>query len=331
MAAAALTVGWIALRQHAPRRARGWRSCWPASAGRVVGDVVWSLETTVLQRDTYPLWSDVVYLAGYGLMGVGALHLVRSRRAGRDVTAFLDAAIVTAGVAVPVITFLVLPATHDSDLSVLGRLVSAAYPVGDLFVLALLARLMATPGATTAAFRLLAAAVGVTLLADSVYQVMVSADPGTQGSVLLDAGWLAAYVLVGAAAAHPRCGCSPSRRRTGRRRRPCASCCCSPSGRCCPAPASSSTAPATATSPGCRLGVGSLALSLLVLTRMARLLEQVQVQAVQARRAGPRRRADRRAEPPLVGPRAVAGVRARPRHRRAAGRRDPRPRPLQAL
>lgn len=84
IAAAAVAFGWWGLaRARVPRR-RGWAmllagySCW------IVGELLYTLETQVWHLQTYPVPSDAAYLGGYGLMGFGALHFVRSRRRGHD-------------------------------------------------------------------------------------------------------------------------------------------------------------------------------------------------------------------------------------------------------
>jgi two-component system, cell cycle response regulator len=77
-----------------------------------------------------------------------------------------------------------------------------AYPVFDLLVLAVALRLILGTGARTPAFRLLATGLLLTLVADVVYAQASAEGTYTDGS-WLDAGWILAYLLLGASALHP--------------------------------------------------------------------------------------------------------------------------------
>lgn len=270
---------WGVRANHLPRR-RGWVLGLAGFGLWVVGDLVWDIEQEVLHLDLLPAPSDGVYLAGYGLLGAGVLVLARARRQSDHRVALLDAAIVTVGIAVPTAVFLVAPAASASGLSLAGQLTTSAYPLGDLFVLAVLARLAMSPGASTVAFRWLVTALLCTLGADVAYQI------GTitgrfDDSVWMDLGWLTGYVAVGAAALHPsmRVLAEPPPNREA-------------------APSSRQLAVLTtaAVLPGVTLlvegvagrpiawgviGAGTVVLGALVLARMGTLLDQVQVQAVQ--------------------------------------------------
>ncbi|GAB3598055.1 hypothetical protein GCM10027446_27400 [Angustibacter peucedani] len=280
VAAGALAVGWWGVaRTRMPRR-WGWTLLLAGYSTWVAGDVVYTLENQVLHLDTYPVPSDAFYLAGYVVMGLGALVFVRSRRQGRSSTALLDAGIVTVGVAVPAAVFLIVPATSDSTLSLLGKLVASAYPLGDLFLLAVLSRLVITPGARTAAFQLLGLSLLSTLGADVVYQALTTSGVAVE-SRWLDVGWLVGYLAAGAAAAHPSMralGEPPPDREVSASRRQLV------------------VLTAASVLPGVTLvadglsdgvvdwapaGVGVVVLAALVLARMGQLLGQVQVQAVQ--------------------------------------------------
>jgi diguanylate cyclase (GGDEF)-like protein len=76
--------------------------------------------------------------------------------------------------------------------------------VGDVFLLALLARVFTSAGARNGAFRLLLAALVITTVADSVWNVLVvlSGDTGPNER-WLNVGWLCAYVLVAIATHRP--------------------------------------------------------------------------------------------------------------------------------
>ncbi|HEX3004191.1 MAG TPA: GGDEF domain-containing protein, partial [Angustibacter sp.] len=281
-AIAVLGVGLGAWGVHAHRlpRRRGWVLVLSGFALWVLGDLVWDVEQEVLHLDLLPAPSDGVYLAGYVLLGAGVLVLARARRQSDHRVTLLDAAIVTVGVAVPTAVFLIGPAASDSSLSLAGQLTTSAYPLGDLFVLAVLARLALSPGASTAAFRWLVTSLVCTLGADVAYQV------GTitgrfDDSVWMDLGWLSGYVAVGVSALHPsmRVLAEPPPDRVA-----------APSSRQLAVLATAAVLPGvTLLAQGLAggpiawpvVGAGTVVLGALVLARMGTLLEQVQVQAVQ--------------------------------------------------
>jgi hypothetical protein len=172
----------------------------------VFGDLVWTLEQDVLHLTGYPAPSDGAYLSAYICMAAGALVMVRTRRAGRDLTALLDAAIIATGAAVLASVFVIAPLASDSQLSLVAKVVSSAYPVGDLLLLAMLARMWAAPGARTGSYRLLAGSLGLVLATDVAWNisVIVSGDTGVVGiGRWIDAAWLGGYVLACAAACVP--------------------------------------------------------------------------------------------------------------------------------
>jgi hypothetical protein len=157
IATGALIVACLGLRRHRPVQRRGWVLVLLGYGGWVGGDLMWTIEQHVLPG-RYPAPSDGLYLSAYLALGAGALIFVRTRRGGRDLAALLDAAIITVGAGVLVVVFLVAPLMQDSSLSLPGKVISSAYPLGDLFLLGVIARMYTAPGARTAAFRLLTGA-----------------------------------------------------------------------------------------------------------------------------------------------------------------------------
>jgi diguanylate cyclase (GGDEF)-like protein len=202
IATGALIVGFLGLKVHRPARSRGWLLLLLGYSGWVIGDLVWVLEQHLLPEQ-YPAPSDALYLSAYLLLGAGALIFVRTRHAGRDLSALLDAAILTTGAGVLVVVFLIVPLTHDSSLSPVAKAVISAYPFGDLFLLGVIARMYTAPGARTPSYRLLTASLALTLVADVVWNAAVTLTGETISSTWMDAGWLVAYLSIGAAACVP--------------------------------------------------------------------------------------------------------------------------------
>jgi diguanylate cyclase (GGDEF)-like protein len=190
----------VAVRRHQPARPLIW---WCFAAGQllfVVGDVVYTV-IDVLHQSLFPSVADVFYLGGIPVLAVGLLILIRGRISGRDRAGLIDAAIIATGLGLLSWTFVMKPIAEDPSLSLLERLISLAYPLGDVLLLAMVARLVTSPGARTAAYRLLGLALLLLLAADAVYAVLNLVSSYEGG--LVDAGWLLSYVVWGAAALHP--------------------------------------------------------------------------------------------------------------------------------
>ncbi|HEX6678885.1 MAG TPA: GGDEF domain-containing protein [Actinomycetes bacterium] len=199
-AVAALLAGiWL----HRPRRPALWGTLAAGLLFITGGDIVYALYDLVLHTATpFPSLADAAYLAGCPLIGLAMVLLVRARTAGKDRVAWIDAAIVASGFGLLSWVFLMEPTASSGDLSWVGRLVALAYPVWDVLFLALVVRLLAGVGARLPALRLLAGAVTLWLVYDTIYALLVQYGTYVQGS-LVDAIWLLGYVLFGAAALHP--------------------------------------------------------------------------------------------------------------------------------
>jgi diguanylate cyclase (GGDEF)-like protein len=196
----AMAAGFWGLLVHRPAHPRGWVLLLTGFTGWVAGDLLWQIESWTAYP-SFPAPSDAVYLVSYGFLGAGVLVMVRTRRSGSDRAAFLDAAILTTGVAVLATVLVIAPVGRDASLSTLAKVVSSAYPIGDVFLLATLARMSTSSGARNSSYWMLLAAVGLTTVTDSVWNVLVAltGDTGTDQR-WLNIGWLAAYVLVAVAA-----------------------------------------------------------------------------------------------------------------------------------
>jgi diguanylate cyclase (GGDEF)-like protein len=167
----------------------------------VAGDVVYSVYAYALHVEPFPSPADALYLASYPLLAAALLVMIRSRTGGRDRAGLIDALIITTGLGLLAWTFLMRPIAADPSLTVGTRLISIAYPLADVLLLAVLARLLTSPGARSMSYRLLGAAVLLQLGADIVYAGL--AATGAYSGGLIDLGWMASYLCWGAAALHP--------------------------------------------------------------------------------------------------------------------------------
>lgn len=192
------------VRLHRP----GSRTPWLLFAGGlllwVTGDSIYSWNEDIRGVTPFPSLADVAYLSAYPVLAAGIFVLIRRRGARLDVPGALDSAIVVAGLGLISWAWIAGPIVAASDVPVLERAVAVAYPIGDILLLTMLARLISASPASSAAFRLLVGAVSVQIIADTAW----AAAPSTSWdySTALDLLWLASYVLWGASALHPQMG-----------------------------------------------------------------------------------------------------------------------------
>lgn len=146
-----------------------------------------------------PSLADLFYLLGYPMLAAGLLLMSRRRDAVRDLAGLLDVLMIVTAVTLIVFETLIGPALRDESVRWVKRLVDAAYPAGDLLLLAAVARLLVGPGVRASAFRLLAASI-ILLLGADVFSALRGYE---EYSAVLDLVWLASYMLFGAAALHP--------------------------------------------------------------------------------------------------------------------------------
>ncbi len=191
-----------AVRRHGGPGRRVWVALSLGVALFLVGDAIWTLEDLVWHIDPFPSVADVLYVSGYPALSLGLAWLVRGRRPGGDRAALLDAGIVTTGLGVLVGVVFVLPALTDSTSSLWSRAVSFAYPVGDLLLVSMVARLAFTPGRRLLAFWALSVSVAAVLVSDATFNFLVINGTETDHQPWLDVGWMQLYLLLGLAALH---------------------------------------------------------------------------------------------------------------------------------
>jgi PAS domain S-box-containing protein len=189
------------IRHHRPQPARAW---WLLAAGvglLVVGDVIYNALTRINGEEVFPSVADALYIASYLALSLGVMDVLRCRRRQRDRTALVDALLVTVASAGITWVYLIAPSDYVG-VPVLSGLVSAAYPVGDLVLLAFLARLLFTPGRPPPAERILAVGILLLLVADVSYARLALIGAYGVGS-WLDAVYHASYLSFALAACHP--------------------------------------------------------------------------------------------------------------------------------
>jgi diguanylate cyclase (GGDEF)-like protein/PAS domain S-box-containing protein len=150
----------------------------------------------------FPSFADALYLLEYPLYAAAVFIFIRWRSPGRDRRSLIDALILTCGLALLSWIFLVLPYARNPGLTWLQKCVAIAYPLGDVLVLAMIARLLAPGmGRGKSVLLLVLGTVGV-LVSDVAYGLIQLHGTFRNGTVV-DLGWAVLYSAWGAAALHP--------------------------------------------------------------------------------------------------------------------------------
>jgi diguanylate cyclase (GGDEF)-like protein/PAS domain S-box-containing protein len=150
----------------------------------------------------FPSIADPFYLAVYPVTVAGLLLLIRRRNPGRDWASLVDATIVTIGLALLSWVFLMAPYAHDPHLHLGTKLVSIAYPLGDILMLGVAVRMAVGAGRRSSAYYMVIGAIVAVLATDSIYGWILLHGTYHPGDPL-DGGWIVYYLLWGAAALHP--------------------------------------------------------------------------------------------------------------------------------
>ncbi len=197
--AAAVLVGVV---RNRPRSRAPWLLLALALAAFAAGDTTYNVLTSVAHEvDPFPSYADLFYGVTCVAQVAGMFGLVHASTAVRDRSALIDSVVLTCGVGVMYWIFVIGPRVHQTDLSNIEKIVSIAYPLSDVLVLALVARLVVS-ARRSPAVRLLAVGTGGLLFADVVYGLsQLHANWEIGGPV--DIGWIILYAAWGAAALCP--------------------------------------------------------------------------------------------------------------------------------
>jgi diguanylate cyclase (GGDEF)-like protein len=173
---------------------RAWRLMGAAFLAWWCGDVIWFWYEVVRSRQPFPSWADAGYLAFYPLLMWGLLTLPGPRRSLLDrLKLWLDTGIVFVAGGMALWYLVIEPTVRDHESHWLNKVLSVAYPVGDLVVLFAIAIVLLrrpAPG-SGAALRLLVVGAVFFVVADVAYAHLSLAD-AYEGGDWPDAFWLLA-------------------------------------------------------------------------------------------------------------------------------------------
>jgi diguanylate cyclase (GGDEF)-like protein len=204
--------GWFAaativagVRQRRPDLPAIWWLFALGVAGNATGILVEYVLTRTEAEPDFPSWADAAYLSLYPAVAAGLILLIRRRTAHRDWSSLVDATTLSTGMGLLAWVFMIKPAASDVSIGLLGHIVSIAYPVGDLVLLAMTVRLMLSGGARNRSFRLVCGALVCFLAGDGAWAVINQMvwEPGALAHKILADVFLVGYLLFAAAAVHP--------------------------------------------------------------------------------------------------------------------------------
>ncbi len=193
---AALSAVAVGIWLHRPRRPAAWYFLAGGLASYSVANYIF------FTVPPFPSPGDFFFFLAYALFLVAFMLFIRNRTGGKDRAGLIDALVVTAAVAVPTWVFVMAPFVRLSGVSLPARLVSVGYVAIDLLLLAVLVRLLLTPGGRPLSHLLLALGMVGQLAADTGYALGILQGSWFYGSPVT-AGWLVTFTFLGTAALHP--------------------------------------------------------------------------------------------------------------------------------
>ncbi len=197
---------------------RAWLLIGLGSAFYTAGEAIWFLYEVVLNRNPFPSWADVAYLAATPFYAAGFFSFATqwgrlgwARVTANGLIAFLLATALTWH-------FALLPLYQEAGTPLLNKALSMAYPITDLALIAtIVVGLREAPTRQLrTAIMVLALSFFITALSDiglSVAEITV----GYEGGSIIDAGWPIAHLFLALAAVFYLCGPPASRRHTADR------------------------------------------------------------------------------------------------------------------
>jgi diguanylate cyclase (GGDEF)-like protein/PAS domain S-box-containing protein len=185
-----------------PARKLPWLLLAAAQASFVAGQMGFLVAQLMNTPLPFPSYADVLYLLTYPLYAAALLIFIWWRTPDGDRRSVIDALTLTVGLALLSWIYLVSPYVHDSGLSGLQKGVAIAYPLGDVLVLAMLARMLAPGMGRSRSAQILTVSALAVLASDTAYGLIELHGIFHNGTVV-DLGWAVFYGGWGAAALHP--------------------------------------------------------------------------------------------------------------------------------
>ncbi|MET0424959.1 MAG: EAL domain-containing protein [Actinoplanes sp.] len=193
----------VGVRLNRPAKRLPWYLVAAGLACFTSGDTWYNVILALGHEPGFPGVADLFYLLVYPLITGGFLLLVRARSGGgSNRGALLDALVPTVGLGLLSWIYWIAPFTRSHELSLLEKLVSIGYPLGDVLILAMTLRMLTTAGRRPRALSAIAVAVVGLLISDIFYGQSQLNSAWTLGGPV-DFGWVVFYAVMGFAALMP--------------------------------------------------------------------------------------------------------------------------------
>ncbi|MFC7530794.1 diguanylate cyclase [Actinoplanes sp. GCM10030250] len=156
-----------------------------------------------------PTPADPLFLSLYPACALGLAVLVRRRDRRRDWTALIDAATITIGFGLLAWVYVIAPEDAGDQMTRWAHATQVAYPIGDLLLIGMMTRLLRSGGSRGASFWWITGGLAAFLIGDTAWVVL--GNLGDLGVALEGARWfrrplesvfLVAFLLFGIAALH---------------------------------------------------------------------------------------------------------------------------------
>lgn len=194
----------VGVIRYRPSHRSAWYLLAVAEFSFIVGDTAYNLLVEVLhQDDPLPSIADVFYLATYPLVAVALFLFMGGRSSPRDWASLIDGLIFITGLGLLAWVFLMVSNFEAGNLTLAQRLISVAYPLGDVLVVAMPARLVANGGLRVRSMQFLLLGAAGLLIANVLYGLIRLNGAWYVVGGPVDSGWVLFYLAWGCAALHP--------------------------------------------------------------------------------------------------------------------------------
>lgn len=201
--ASAVVAILVGTHRYRPHARVAWYLLAVGTTMWVLGDAVFSWYEDIQQVAPVPSLADALYLPAYGVFAAALLIMFARSSTRTPSTALIDSALVTVAAGLLWWVFVVAPMWSSAEGSTVARLVTAAYPIGDVLLFAVLVRVAWRRSTHPTAVASFVLAFVLLLAADALYDLSTFVPAIAARVDSLDALWLASYVLWGATALHP--------------------------------------------------------------------------------------------------------------------------------
>ncbi len=193
----------IGTRLHQPQPVRGWYLLTMGVGAQVASSITWTFYEHVLHlAPPLPSLADAFSLAAYPFFAIGLLMLIRRRIPQGDQGSLIDATIIAVAIGLLSWIFLISPYVTNPELSSIQKFFSVGYPLLDVLLLGIAARLMLAPGAKTQACVYICILLTAMLVSDISWAFSRIGNAYPRGD-LIEVGRLLSFIAWALTALHP--------------------------------------------------------------------------------------------------------------------------------